>query len=68
MRESAGASYYYTTDALGSVILLTDSSQGRVATYAYDSWEKPPTPHTATEIAELFGIALRSTAPSNEQH
>ncbi|MFF1384747.1 RHS repeat-associated core domain-containing protein [Arthrobacter sp. NPDC058288] len=38
MRNSAGASFYYTTDALGSVILLTDSAQGRAATYAYDSW------------------------------
>ncbi len=38
MRDSAGASYYYTTDALGSVILLTDSNQAKVATYGYDSW------------------------------
>jgi RHS repeat-associated protein len=38
MRNSAGASFYYTTDALGSVILLTDSAQAKVATYAYDSW------------------------------
>ena len=38
MRDSAGASYYYTTDALGSVILLTDSAQAKAATYAYDSW------------------------------
>ena len=38
MRNSAGASFYYTTDALGSVITLTDSTQTKVATYAYDSW------------------------------
>ena len=38
MRDSAGASYYYTTDALGSVILLTDNAQNKAATYAYDSW------------------------------
>jgi len=38
MRDSAGASYYYTTDALGSVILLTDGSQAKAATYGYDSW------------------------------
>ena len=38
MRDSAGASYYYTTDALGSVILLTDSNQAKAATYGYDSW------------------------------
>ncbi|MDN3482858.1 RHS repeat-associated core domain-containing protein [Arthrobacter sp. APC 3897] len=38
MRNSAGASYYYTTDALGSVILLTDANQAKAATYSYDSW------------------------------
>lgn len=38
MRTSAGASYYYTTDALGSTILLTDSAQTAAATYAYNSW------------------------------
>ncbi|WP_258229385.1 RHS repeat-associated core domain-containing protein [Arthrobacter sp. HMWF013] len=38
MRDSGGASHYYTTDALGSVILLTDSAQAKAATYAYDSW------------------------------
>jgi RHS repeat-associated protein len=38
MRTSTGASFYYTTDALGSVILLTDSAQAAAATYAYDSW------------------------------
>jgi RHS repeat-associated protein len=38
MRNSSGASFYYTTDALGSVILLTDSTQGAAASYTYDSW------------------------------
>ncbi|KRE85239.1 RHS repeat-associated core domain-containing protein [Arthrobacter sp. Soil764] len=38
MRTSGGASYYYTTDALGSTILLTDSAQAKAATYSYDSW------------------------------
>lgn len=38
MRSSAGASFYYTTDALGSTILLTDSTQAKAATYSYDSW------------------------------
>lgn len=38
MRDSGGASFYYTTDALGSTILLTDSAQAKAATYAYDSW------------------------------
>jgi RHS repeat-associated protein len=38
MRTSTGASFYYTTDALGSTILLTDSAQAAAATYAYDSW------------------------------
>jgi RHS repeat-associated protein len=38
MRTSTGASYYYTTDALGSVILLTDGAQTPAATYAYDPW------------------------------
>jgi hypothetical protein len=36
MRTSTGASFYYTTDALGSTILLTDSTQAAAATYAYD--------------------------------
>jgi RHS repeat-associated protein len=38
MRNSAGASFYYTTDALGSTILLTDSAQAKAATYLYDAW------------------------------
>lgn len=38
MRNSAGASFYYTTDALGSVILLSDASQAKAATYSYDAW------------------------------
>jgi RHS repeat-associated protein len=43
MRTSTGASYYYTTDALGSIILLTDSAQAAAATYAYDSWGQTTT-------------------------
>ncbi|MCF3138771.1 hypothetical protein LRQ04_05825 [Paenarthrobacter sp. AR 02] len=38
MRTGTGASLYYTTDALGSVILLTDNTQAKTATYSYDSW------------------------------
>ncbi|MEZ2390162.1 RHS repeat domain-containing protein [bacterium RCC_150] len=38
MRTSTGASFYYTTDALGSTLLLTDSTQAAAATYSYDSW------------------------------
>lgn len=38
MRTSTGASFYYTMDALGSTILLTDTTQAAAATYAYDSW------------------------------
>jgi RHS repeat-associated protein len=38
MRDASGASFYYTTDALGSTILLTDSTQAKAATYSYDSW------------------------------
>ncbi|MFJ7750764.1 RHS repeat-associated core domain-containing protein [Arthrobacter sp. NPDC097144] len=38
MRNSAGVGFYYTTDALGSVILLTDASQAKAATYSYDAW------------------------------
>ncbi|WP_349627132.1 RHS repeat-associated core domain-containing protein [Arthrobacter sp. C9C5] len=49
MRNSAGASFYYTTDALGSTILLTDSAQAKVATYAYDSWGN--TTATGTQAA-----------------
>jgi RHS repeat-associated protein len=37
MRTRAG-SFYYTTDALGSIILLADSTQAKAATYSYDSW------------------------------
>jgi RHS repeat-associated protein len=40
MRTSSGASYYYTSDALGSTILVTDSTQAAAASYAYDSWGK----------------------------
>jgi YD repeat-containing protein len=36
--ETGGASYYYTTDALGSTILLTDSTGAVVASYTYDAW------------------------------
>lgn len=38
MRTSTGASFYYTMDALGSTILLTDGGQAKAATYSYDSW------------------------------
>ena len=38
MRTSTGASYYYTADAIGSTILLTDSTQAAATTYTYDSW------------------------------
>jgi RHS repeat-associated protein len=50
MRTSTGASFYYTTDALGSTILLTDSAQAAAATYAYDSWGSP-TSTTGTQAA-----------------
>jgi RHS repeat-associated protein len=46
MRTSTGASFYYTTDALGSTILLTDSAQGSAATYNYDSWGNTTTTGT----------------------
>lgn len=55
MRSSAGASFYYTTDAFGSVVLLADSNQAKAATCTYDAWEaplsqelKPATTHTST--------------------
>ncbi|WHP58985.1 RHS repeat-associated core domain-containing protein [Arthrobacter sp. KFRI-F3372] len=38
MRTSTGASYYYTTDAIGSTIMLTDSAQAKAVEYKYDSW------------------------------
>ncbi|MBT8161711.1 sugar-binding protein [Arthrobacter sp. GN70] len=38
MRTGAGASFYYTMDALSSTFLLTDSTQTAAASYAYDSW------------------------------
>jgi RHS repeat-associated protein len=43
MLTRTGPSFYYTTDALGSVILLTDSAQNPAATYAYDSWGQTTT-------------------------
>ncbi|MBN3496579.1 RHS repeat-associated core domain-containing protein [Arthrobacter pascens] len=49
MRNSAGACFYYTTDALGSVIALTDSAQAVVASYTYDSWGV--TTQTGTQAA-----------------
>lgn len=39
MTNSAGT-FYYTSDALNSIIALTDSTQAKVATYTYDSWGK----------------------------
>ena len=50
MRNSSGASFYYTTDALGSTILLTDSAQAAAASYSYDSWGLP-TSTTGTQAA-----------------
>jgi RHS repeat-associated protein len=38
MITSAGTSYYYTTDRLGSVILLSGPGQDRSAVYTYDAW------------------------------
>ncbi|GAA4035279.1 hypothetical protein GCM10023063_19620 [Arthrobacter methylotrophus] len=38
MRTSTRASFYYTMDGHGSIILLTDSAQAAAATYSYDSW------------------------------
>ena len=49
MRTSTGASYYYTSDALGSTILLTDNAQAAAATYTYDSWGNTTT--TGTQAA-----------------
>lgn len=48
MGESTGASFYDTTDALGSVTLLTESTQTAASTYSYDSWGKT----TATGVPE----------------
>lgn len=48
MRTSAGT-FYYTTDALGSTILLTDSTQAKAAVYGYDSWGN--TTSTGTQAA-----------------
>jgi RHS repeat-associated protein len=36
--ETGGSSYYYTADALGSTILLSNSSDAAAATYTYDAW------------------------------
>lgn len=50
MRSSTGASFYYTADALGSIILLTDSAQAKAATYGYVSWGQA-TSTTGTQAA-----------------
>jgi len=49
MRNSAG-SFYCTADALGSIILLTDSAQAAAAAYGYDSWGQA-TSTTGTQAA-----------------
>jgi RHS repeat-associated protein len=36
--ETSAGSYYYTADALGSVILMTDSSGASAAAYTYGPW------------------------------
>ena len=36
--RTAGQSYYYTPDAQGSVIALTDRTQALAASYTYDAW------------------------------
>ena len=80
MRNSAGASFYYTTDALGSTILLTDSAQA--ATYLYDSWGNATT-QTGTQanpthggspaatqrrrLHDLFGYGFRRTSDLENQ-
>lgn len=42
----AGTVYYYTGDALGSVILLTNTSGAVSATYSYDAWGSTTSPVT----------------------
>ncbi|MHA7267196.1 RHS repeat-associated core domain-containing protein [Arthrobacter halodurans] len=36
--SNGSGTYYYTADALGSTIALTDASQGIAAAYTYDAW------------------------------
>ncbi|NJC24236.1 RHS repeat-associated protein [Arthrobacter pigmenti] len=48
MTNSAGT-FYYTTDALGSTIALTNNTQAKAATYTYDSWGNTTT--TGTQAA-----------------
>jgi hypothetical protein len=62
MRTSTGASFYYTTDALGSVIALTDSAQAKAATYTYDSWGNGTSTGTAA-AANPWRYAGGSTRP-----
>jgi RHS repeat-associated protein len=38
--QRGGASYYYTSDYNGSVILMTDNTQAAVASYKYDPYGK----------------------------
>ena len=35
---NSGGTFYYTSDALGSTITLTDGAQGKAANYVYDFW------------------------------
>lgn len=41
LHNSTSGSHYYTTDAQGSVILLTDTAQNVAAKYTYDAWGNP---------------------------
>lgn len=36
--KSGSSDYYYTTDAVGSTILITDGTGATAATYSYDPW------------------------------
>jgi RHS repeat-associated protein len=65
MITSAGTSYYYTTDRLGSVILLSGPGQDRSAVYTYDAWgNTTPRGTQATTNPRTYAGGYNDTASS----
>jgi RHS repeat-associated protein len=59
--ETSSGSYYYTTDALGSTILLTDSSGAAAATYTYDTWGNTTSTVSGVAATNPFRYAAGAT-------
>jgi RHS repeat-associated protein len=59
--ETGGSSYYYTADALGSTILLSNSSDAAAATYTYDTWGNTTSTVTGVGATNPFRYAGGAT-------